>query len=133
MAYHHPGEAHESSLFGGKGSRTRCEIILQVERFGDTRIEPCAVKHVRAVIREEHLQPGLHIRFGSLIRKSAADEGQRTVSDKTADFLLRQPRQIELLTDVIDRCGQILFRIDQRSIEIKNENGPHEQIITGSE
>jgi hypothetical protein len=36
------------------------------------------------------------------------------------------------LTDVIDGRGQIFFRIDQRAVEVKNENGPHELIITGS-
>ena len=38
-----------------------------VERFAHTRIKPRVLEHVRAIIREEHLQPGLDIWFRGLV------------------------------------------------------------------
>ena len=107
-------------------------IPQTIESFMHTGIKPRRVKHMRSIVLEKHLESGLHISFGSLGGKSAADQHQRSVSNEAGDFLLRQKREIELLADVIDRCGQILFRIDQGAVEIKNENGPHELMITGS-
>src|SRR5712691_6716036 len=114
------------------GQHSKLMVFQTLESLTHTGIKPRRVKHMRSIILEKHLDSGLHISFGGLGRKSAADQHQRTVSNETGDLFLRQKREIELLADVIDRCGQILFRIDQRAVEIKNENRPHELMITGS-
>ena len=36
---------------------------------------------------------------------------------------------VELMPDVIDGRRQVLLRVDQRTVEIEDENGPHRGII----
>ena len=100
-------------------------ISQPLERLTNARIERRAVEHVGSIVREKHLQPRLNVRFSRLVAKGAPDQHQRAIADETGDFFFRQNRQVELMADVINGCSQILFRVNQRTIKIKNENGPH--------
>src|SRR6266852_4957113 len=85
------------------GQHSKLMISQTIKSLMHTGIKPRRVKHMRSIILEKHLESGLHISFGGLVGKRAADQHQCTVSNETSDLFLRQRRQIELLADVIDR------------------------------
>src|SRR2546425_9388794 len=104
-------------------------VHQMVERLTYTWIKSRSVQHVGSIIGKKHLQCSLNISFSGLIPKSAPDEHERAITDETSDFALRQNRQIELIPDVVDGRRQILFGIEQRSVEIKYEHRSHRLII----
>src|SRR5438093_7342694 len=101
-----------------------------VERFTYSRIKSRTVRHVRPIIGEKHLQRYLNISFGGLVPQSAPDEHECAVADETSDFALGQDWQLELMPDVVDGFGEIVFGVDQRTVEVKYENRPHGPIIS---
>ena len=100
-----------------------------VKRVPNAGIEDGAIEHVRAVVRKEHLQACLNIRFGGLGPEGAPDQHQRAISDETSDLFFRQKRQVEFIANVINGCRQVFFRVDQRTVKIKDENRAHGGII----
>src|SRR5215471_6151455 len=104
-------------------------IRQSVQSFANARVKRRTVEHMRAVIAQKHLQPCLNVCFNGLSSKRSSDQHQSTVADETSDLFLRQNRQIELMTDMIDRGREILFRINQRTVQIENQYRAHGQII----
>ena len=111
------------------GKNREFAVPQPAERITDAWIKGSAVKHVSPVVGEEHLQASLDVRFSCLWPEGAADQHQSAVSDETCDLFLRQNRQVKLISNVVDGCRQVLFRIDQGTVKIKDENGPHWVII----
>ena len=60
------------------------------------------------------------------------DEAYRifSLTPQPSDLGLRQSRQVELVADMIHGCRQVFFGIDQRAVEIEDENRAHRVIIT---
>ena len=90
-----------------------CQLAVHepVERFTDAGIQRRVVQHVRAIVRQKHLQARLDVRFRGFRSKRPPDQHQRAIADKTSNFVLRQNRQIELMTNMIYGCREVFFRI----------------------
>src|SRR5947209_13989326 len=91
-----------------------------VERLTYSRIKSRTVQHVRPIIGEKHLQRYLNISFGGLVPQSAPDEHRCAVANETSDFALGQDRQLELIPDVVDGFGEILFRSEEHTSELQS-------------
>src|SRR5262249_9785528 len=100
-----------------------------VQRVADPRVQDGTVQHMGAVVGKKHLQSALNIGLRSFGAKRPADQHQSSVPYKTCNLLFRQIRQIELISDVIDRGGEILFGVNQSTVEIEDENRTHGVII----
>ncbi len=104
------------------------QLVQRLERFENSFIGVSEVQLVLAVVlKEERVGPGEDI-FVDLVESQAAGQGQRAahqhgraVADESGDRRIGQWAQVEFLERRIHAVAKILRRVDQRAVEIEDE------------
>ena len=116
-------------MYGFVGQNCQFAITEFIEGLSNPGIESSAVKHVRTIVGKKHLQTRLNIVFCGFGIECATNQHQRSITDETSDLFFRQNRQVESSANVVDGCGQVFLRINQRTVEVKDQNRTHRVII----
>ncbi len=94
-----------------------------VENVAHTGIERGVVEHMLAIIRQKILKRALDGFVRIRGPQRFADQHGRAVADVGVNKFIFDGREAEMGARGVYRIGQILARIDERAVQIENEQG----------
>ena len=115
-----PGLMPSSSAFLRAG-HAHARLVQRFERFENAGIGARVVEFVVAVVGHEKLERLVDVGLARLGAHRTTDQNGRSVADVRPDGFEVQGRQAEMLARRVDRVRQVELRIDQRAVQVEDE------------
>jgi hypothetical protein len=97
----------------------------RLDCIGHTRIRPSRREQPLVVQRQKAIERARRVGIAACRQERALDEDGSAVTDHPRDGLVRERRGAELGQERVGRVGKIVMRVDERAIEIKNDERNH--------